>query len=311
MTRTTNNTGTTPSRWESQRRRRGASCLSDLTLDRLEAGELASAEAATATGHLSVCGACAEARASLLQARDRFRAEQNIPALAADALARASVVAAQAGRARWRSALATVGLCAGAAAAVMIFRPLPVTTEGGPGAAGNQDIRRTKGSLTLGVFVQHPEDGSDGKLHLGEPLHPGDRLRFKVTSDRAGHVAVLGIDRTGAVSVFHPQLPASGTETAGARAESARAAPLSAGAEGPLPTAVELDSSLGDEVLLAVRCADPLPLDEIVAAARKGAGTDGTVALPCAQARYRITKVQLGSPAPAGKPEPSRPAATP
>jgi hypothetical protein len=84
--------------------------------------------------------------------------------------------------------------------------------------------------------------------------------------------------------------------------------PLSAGAAAPLPTAVELDDTLGDELLLAVRCADPLPLEEIVAAARKGAGADGTIALPCAQARYRITKVQLG---PAGAGQPSRPAPTP
>jgi hypothetical protein len=193
---------------------------------------------------------------------------------------------------------AALGLGAAAAAALVFYRPVEPT----------DDVRRTKGSLTLGVFVQHPESGSAGTLHLGEPLHPGDRLRFKVTSDRSGHVAVLGIDRSGAVTVYHPQPSSPGsadTTTAAATATSAaRAAPLAARSEAPLATAVELDGTLGEEVVLAVRCADPLPVEEIVAAARK-AGPDGALSLPCAQARYRITKVELG---PA---EPRAPAATP
>jgi hypothetical protein len=296
VTTTMKTQGTTVSRWDAQRRRRGSGCLSDLTLDRLEAGELASPEAAAAAGHLSVCGACAEARASLSQARHQFLAQQNLPALAADALARASQTGNLRGRPRWRSLVAVLGLGAGAAAAVVLYGPT--------GQVQVEDRYRTKGSLTLGVFVQHPEAGGDGKLHLGEALHPGDRLRFKVTSDRPGHVAILGIDRAGTVSVYHPQAAGSGAQAGAA----ATASPLAARSEVPLPTAVELDDTLGDEVVLAVRCADPLPIGDIVAAARKGAGADGALALPCAQARYRITKVQLGQPTPPGS---SRPAATP
>jgi hypothetical protein len=302
VTTTMKTQGTTVSRWDAQRRRRGAGCLSDLTLDRLEAGELANPEAVSAAGHLSVCGACAEARASLAQARDQFLSQQNIPALAADLLARASQAGGLRGRPRWRALLAALGLCAGAAAALVLYRPAADRGDKG------DDLYRTKGSLTLGVFVQHPEAGSEGKLHLGEPLHPGDRLRFKVSSDRAGHVAILGIDSSGTVSVYHPQPVGPGATTGTEAAGAAKAAPLAARSEAPLPTAIELDNTLGDEVVLAVRCADPLPVGDIVAAARKGPSADGTLALPCAQARYRITKVQLGQPTPQGS---SRPAATP
>ncbi len=67
-----------------------------------------------------------------------------------------------------------------------------------------------------------------------------------------------------------------------------------------LQTAVELDGSLGREVVLAVRCDRPLPVAEVLKAARQaadaarargGAPTDlGPLGLACDETRQIIAK---------------------
>ena len=297
---TTGTAGTTTARWEADRRRRDdGDCLSDHSLDRLQAGELGADEAASVKAHLSRCAGCAGAAAALDTHRQQFLA-QDLSALAADALARAGatapVVATRA--ARWRFLLPVFGVGLAAAGALLLVPGLREAAAPGETA---DDTFRSKGGLSLSLYVQHPEESGEGKLHTGEALHPGDKLRFKVSSERAGHLTVLAVDQQGTVSVFHPQRGSA--ETA-----SAALAPIAARSEGPLPTAVELDDTLGEEILVAVRCAEPRPVAEVVAAARaaftgkQGAGTApaaGPLALPCAEARYRITKTGPAGAAPA------------
>ena len=107
-------------------------------------------------------------------------------------------------------------------------------------------------------------------------------MRFQIASAEAGYLTVLGLDERKQVSVYFPSGP--------------QAAAVAAGAADLLPNAVELDESLGRELVLAVRCAAPVAVADVQAAARRaidgaGGGALPSLALPCAQVRYSMTKV--------------------
>ncbi len=270
-----------PPAW--RRRRRGTSCLSDLRLDQLLGGELTPRARAEADAHVAACPACASARDALGGDRARFAAREDLARLAADALARAHV-AAPAGRSPWaalRRWLLPLGV-AGAVGAALLATPgalAPGRQAGRPTAEGT----RTKGGFSLSAEVLHVETGARAR-HAGEPLHPGDRLQLRVSSPEPGHLAVVGVDETRAVSVYFPSGPA--------------AQRVEAGREVALPTAVELDDVAGAETIVALRCPGPVPVAAIVAAATRGAAAAGPrleaplAGLPagCVEARYTFTK---------------------
>jgi hypothetical protein len=266
--------------WEQQRRRRGPSCLSDRALDGVLTGEIRDAALTTARAHLADCTACAGALQGLTEDRQRFLEESNLGALAADALARAASVPS---RPWWRRLAPVFTVTAAAAAAVIVMAPRLTTDR------GESDLR-AKGSaatLKIAMFVKHTErvGGTEVEPHGGELLHPGDQIRLTLDNDRAGSVTVLALDTAGQISVYQP------------------AVPLAAGRALPLPLAIELDRTLGDELIVAVRCPETMATQAVVAAAERAlnratvkqdpVGALGTLALPCAEVRYTIQKVAL------------------
>jgi hypothetical protein len=319
------NVNDTVSMWQSSRRRQAErsgveGCLSDLTLDRLTLNECSPQEREQAQAHLAGCRACTEALAAIAADHGRFPQEADIPALALDALARAQAGAAGGVRARWLRWLApAMGLGLAAAGLLLWTRP-----------AG--DDLRAKGGFAVELFVKHAETPGDGKLHTGEALHPGDRVRLRLSGaaesaaakrevtpgdeaagggakreavpsgEAAGggarrgaapaggaqpsFVAVLAVDTTGRVSVYHP---ASGTTATPADP-----------AGTPLPGAVELDGTLGTEVILAFSCPSPVAIETLTSAVQQAtdrarvagdpAAAVGPMQTPCAVARYRIEK---------------------
>jgi len=258
-----------PNPLDAGRRRRGPECVSDLSLDRLALGEVGPQEQATLTAHLAVCPDCAAASTRLGEDRALFAREAAIANLAADAAMRA----ASRPRRRWPWLVAPLGLLAAGATAFTLFvKPVPEL--------------RTKGEFSLSSYVLHPESATAGALHLGEPLHPGDRVQFRYNGGKAGHLAIVAVDATGDVAVYYPP--------------GAVAAPVAAGTDLPLDSAVELDGTLGREVIVGVRCERAIPVAEIAAAARKAAqaarargvaSTElGPLGLPCAETRHLIAK---------------------
>ncbi len=282
----------TLSSWQSGRRRRADvqdGCLSNLALDRLAQGEGTAGEQEQARAHLGTCASCAGAAEALALDRTRFADEADVPALALDALERAerapAIVAwapdGAADRPRWSRWLAPVfGVGLAAAGFLMLAR----TTERG-------DDLRAKGGFAVELYVKHAERPADGRLHTGEALHPGDHVRLRLlNANRDSFVAVLAVDTRAAVSVYYPQ-----QDTAAA---------LGAGADGPLPSAVELDDALGGELLLAFSCPQAVPVPSLVAAVQQAVSRAdpslikfdpatglGTIDTPCATARYRIQKL--------------------
>jgi hypothetical protein len=270
--------------WEPARRRRAPSCLSDWSLDRLRLGEVTDEERKRFGAHLTACPTCEQARAALADDRERFLAEADVPRLAADAIARAGGTAGARNQARvWLRRLMAplaLALTAGAAGAVLL-----------PRKSADLEATRTKGSLSLQAYVKRAGAGGAGTLHIGEALYPGDRLRFLVRSDRDGFLTVLAVDGAAQVSLYYPQGDTP--------------APLRAGDPEPLPNAVELDGTLGREVVFAVRCPTAVPVATVLAAAARAvephrkaadpAAAIGPLDLGCAQTRYEIRKVAPGA----------------
>ncbi len=286
------------SMWQKGRRRIAEACLSDLVLDRLFLGEgpaetreqkakqAGKEEHALAQAHLATCRACSDAFAALAEDRQRFTEQADVPALARDALARAASLRPGGVGARLQRWLAPVLGLALAAGGLLLW------ARGDRGGAA--DDLRSKGGVGVGLgvelFVKHAETAGEGKLHLGEALHPGDRVRLRLAGDSSAYVAVLAVDTTGRVSVYHP-------------AGGAVATALPPGHR-PLPGAVELDGTLGTEVIVAFSCPTPVAVDTLVRAVQQAtdrarvasdpAEAVGPLQAPCVSARYRIEKVPAG-----------------
>jgi hypothetical protein len=260
---------------DARRRSRGPGCASNLTLDRYLVGELAQREQQALATHLAGCPTCADVYGALERDARRFP-EEMIPALAEAALARAASHPRSSWLA-WLRKLAIPSLALGTAGAAALAISL-----GHP--AGDT---RTKGPFFLSPYVLHPEQAvAIGHIHQGEPLHPGDRLQFRYNGERGGYLALVSVDADGAVSAYYPPGPT--------------AAPVEPGRDVALQSAIELDGSLGREVILAVRCDQPLAVAKVMQAARQaadaartrgGAPTDlGPLGLSCDETRQVISK---------------------
>jgi hypothetical protein len=255
---------------ETERRPKGTGCVSNLTLDRALCGELPADEARALASHLQGCRHCAAASAALRAELEHFLAQQPLASLAADALARAGAVHAPWWR-RWL--VPALGLAVGAAGLMIVVNK---------GDAG----RSKGGAFTLSPYVLHAEGSGAGTLHAGEPLHPGDRLQFHYNGTQGGYLVVIAVDAAGRVSAYYP--PGS------------FAAAVEPGHEVPLNSAVELDATMGREVIVAVRCDTAVRVTDVMhaaadAAARAraagGSPTDlGPLGLPCQETRNTIDK---------------------
>jgi hypothetical protein len=204
-------------------------CLSALQLDRFRMGELSGAAAAEVRAHLAGCARCADAVREL-------SGDEPLPPM------RVVPLQPQRRPAWHRAAAAGIGVAA-AASLLLVLRP----------ATGE----RSKGSApALSMYVQH--GGEVRRAGPGEPVAPGDALRFAVTTPVAAYVAVLSIDPRGHGSVYFPL---------GARAEL-----LPAGQEAPLPIGTRLDATVGEERVVGLFCSAPVELEPIRAALESGRG---------------------------------------
>jgi hypothetical protein len=259
-----------PNLLDAQRRSLGPTCVSDLTLDRVALGETNDTERAAVAAHLATCDGCTRASAVLAEDRAGFAREAAVANLAVDAMERSSREAKRI----WKRVLLRrliAPLAMGGAVALITFFAKPHSET------------RTKGEFSLSPYVLHPESGAAGNLHLGEPLHPGDRLQFRYNGGQRGYLAIVAVDAAGQVAAYYP----SGTT----------AAPVEAGHDVDLQSAVELDGTLGREVIVGLRCQTAVAMDAILAATRKAAsdarahgGEVGALGLPCVETRHQIDK---------------------
>jgi hypothetical protein len=247
------------------RRARGESCLSDLTLDRRLAGELQGRETRDAEAHLEACSDC----------RVRQRAIEAESAAFGGALPAALAVRAKAHGPRLRWIWAGAGALAAAGLAAIVLAVLPREPE--------ELGVRLKGGFSLSVFARH-SDGRVERLLPQARLRPGAQIRFEVSTPGEGYLAIVGIDRAGAVTAYHP---AGGD-----------AVPVAAGSNRLLDGSIVLDDTVGAERVVAVFCAARRSTAEVVAAGREAlqrARGDparlGSLRLPCAQSSLLFEKI--------------------
>jgi hypothetical protein len=204
-------------------RRQSPECLSDLRLERWLSGELADEEVAKLRAHLAACQPCRE-RHALLEHEHRALFEQ-LPPL--PSTSSAGVVSVR--PPRYLVARTVLGL-GSLAAALALWLSLD---ERSP-----QPLTRTKGSSdTVQLDWVIRRGGEVFTPAAGEPLRPGDALRFGLHTTQSGFASVLSLDGEGGASVYHEWVA------------------IEPGPRQLLPGAVQLDEVVGEEHLYGVVCA--------------------------------------------------------
>jgi hypothetical protein len=159
-------------------RSRPETCLSDLVLDRVVAGEI------EPPPHLASCDACSARLAELRSDVEKLPEQV--------------WVAGEARKVKRRLPMLGIAaaLSAAAAAALVFTRAV----EAPPSL-------RTKGGLALSLFAKH-DGGKVEELLPGARLRAGDAVRFSVSTVREGYVAVVGLDAAGEVTLHAaPEAP--------------------------------------------------------------------------------------------------------
>lgn len=238
-------------------RRQSPECASDLSLERWLVGELAEEEIAKLRAHLAVCEPC-RARHELLEREHRALSEQ-LPPLPSTSSAGVAAMNAP----RFLVARAVIGLGSLAAALALWLslderKPVPTTrTKGGNDSVQLDWVIRRGGE----VFT--PE--------AGEPLRPGDALRFGLRTTRRGFASVLSLDGEGGASVYHEWVE------------------IEPGARQLLPGAIELDDVVGEEHLYGIVCERTEPLPVLQDAIRR-APSEPELPAGCARDHHVVRK---------------------
>lgn len=193
--------------------------VSELAIDRMLAGEVAAADAAAMRDHAASCRRCGALLDDAVAVQREF-AKSAPPLPIALPRRRVQVIAAV-------TALA---------AAVAVVLAWPRHEAAAPGEGFRGISVRTKGAAIVGFFVAH-----DGAVRRGggrEHVMPGDRIELVTTTHEAVWFAAIGDDASGLRSVY---------------VEPRR---IEAGVERVVPLSIELDDTLGDEVVTAIFCPD-------------------------------------------------------
>ncbi|QSQ26108.1 zf-HC2 domain-containing protein [Pyxidicoccus parkwayensis] len=208
-------------------RQGGPGCPSDLSLDRLHAGELAKEAAQQIEQHLAGCADCT---ARMSERRAGFDAVDGVDPRAMLARIRTGLDQPPPLHRRLLRYFAPLAVAATAAVVFVLVRP-EVETPG----------TRMKGSPALHVFRLAGDHAEE--MVSGGAFTPGDRIRFAVDLPQEGQVMVLGVESSGALYTAWPREPEQRTH-------------LSAGNAIELPGAVSLDAQPGRETLYLVHCPD-------------------------------------------------------
>ena len=145
----------------------------------------------------------------------------------------------------WRWVFAG-GALAAAAAAILFF-----VTRREIKPPADDDIGIKGDAIAL---IVHVATGAQSQpLKTGDTVEPGARIRFEINAGRRGYVAIVGLDGSGATTIYYPY-------------NGSAPAAIDPRAERLLPGAIELDATPGDERFFAVFSERPFVLDPVVAA---------------------------------------------
>lgn len=211
-------------------RSRPEGCISDLELDEWRAGEVEPARLQEIEHHVASCERCRRRKEMFEREAQAFLASAPSwkPRAASESPDRKKRAA------RWAVGAGAAMTLAAAAAVALLARP---TTEVGG--------TRLKGGAHIGFFVKRGSEVVRGGND--EHVHPGDQLRFTVTTSQPSFVAILSLDARGVASVYYPATGAPG--------------PLSVGNDVALDGSIELDDALGEERLYGLFCEQTIDVE--------------------------------------------------
>ncbi len=217
--------------------------------------------------HLKTCAECQAYLAVLRAADEAFSASHPTPFSAQPAPASVRERARELGRAPlprpldpsvatraplWRRIAPLVAAAAALVAAVWFVAPGLRSGAVEVAPPPDREVVRVKSSYDMVVYVH---DGERARVASpGEPVHPGDRVGFRVVPSAPGHLMIVGIDQTGETYIGYPQ------DTDG------RSRQVEVSAKGvEIDQALELDDVLGKERLVMLMCEDPFRITDVVA----------------------------------------------
>lgn len=246
----------------------GDGCPSTFRLDQLLAGELRPQEQRRLREHAAACAPCGRRLDDMECWRARFLTTP--PPLPGWALPARPPPPPRRRRAWTYAAVSAVAI------GTCLVVGTTGTTVGPDSPPADRQPRSKGGGARLGLYVQHR--GEVRRAEPGEVLHPGDALRFTVTSKVARFVAVLSLDGAGQASIYFP--------------DHGQAARVEPGVDVALPRSTLLDDVVGRELLVGVFCDSPVDLEPLRAALAAGAGG---MAAPsgCETARLVVDKRPL------------------
>ena len=192
--------------------------VSELSVDRLLAGELPAGVAAAMRDHAASCQRCNALLDDALEVQRTFTPALEFPLPFQERAPRRRI-------APWVAA--TTALAAGVLLVFAWPRSSPVV----------EDQVRTKGAAVVGFYVAHDNQVRRGALR--EQVMPHDRIQLFTTTTSPMWFAIIGDDAAGARSVYVAPRP------------------LDPGREQLLPLSIELDATLGDEQITAMFCPEP------------------------------------------------------
>ncbi len=212
--------------------------ISNFMLERYAVGELTGAELAAVEAALAADPMLRERADAMRKARDQFLADEPYAAFRVLHEQRKATST----RKRFGFWLPT-GLALAAAATLALLTALPDEGE------------RIKGD-GVGLTVALVSDTTPKPLASGAVVHAGDRLQLAYDAGPYAYIALIGIDGSGAMTVYYPEAG----EVMALRPGDARAA---------FPFSLTLDATPGQETMTAVFAEQPLPLRRIQEAVRK------------------------------------------
>jgi hypothetical protein len=200
--------------------------VSELSIDRMLAGELPPADADAMRDHAASCTRCGELLADAQAVQTAFAVER--PRLAIP-------------RPQRRHTIAIVAATTALAAGLLIGLSWPHAPES---AVDLPAAVRTKGKPAIGFYVKHGADVRRGGEH--EIVMPNDDIEFVTTTSTTVWFTAISDDAVGTRSVYaSPQVVRPGPDRL-------------------VPAAITLDDTLGTEVVHGVFCSqyfDPHSID--------------------------------------------------
>jgi hypothetical protein len=246
--------------------------LSSFTLERLRLADLDQRSADAARSHLAGCDRCRGIDEAL--GRDHREFQHDIKPRMAPALrTRLSRVGVRRRRREWTLA-ASAGLSLLVVGALALFLKRPELSD---------VVAKGGGQLTM--FARRGQDVR--RVRDGDPLRPGDAVRFRINPGEASYVLIASLDAAGKSTIY---VPAGG----------ALSVAVKSGAWWEAPGSVVLDGTTGPERIYALFSERPLPaarVDQALAEVARGgaAAIRSTARLPLDavdQASLLIEKVR-------------------